>query len=114
MFDLSPLAPLTGGDPGLAVNLLRELLNTNRRDLAALEEQVRQHDASALFELAHRLKGAARVIKATQVIEACEYLSRASVVERPRTEALEAGVEAVRRALDALERGLLQQMPELQ
>lgn len=114
LFDLSPLAPLTGGDPGLAVNLLRELLNTNRRDLAALEEQVRQHDASALFELAHRLKGAARVIKATQVIEACEYLSRASVVERPRTEALEAGVEAVRRALDALERGLLQQMPELQ
>ncbi|BBT14420.1 hybrid sensor histidine kinase/response regulator [Metapseudomonas otitidis] len=114
LFDLSPLAPLTGGDPGLAVNLLRELLNTNRRDLAALEEQVRQHDASALFELAHRLKGAARVIKATQVIEACEYLSRASVVERPRTEALEAGVEAVRRALDALERGLIQQMPELQ
>ncbi|MDH4556001.1 transporter substrate-binding domain-containing protein [Pseudomonas sp. BN417] len=108
LFDLAPLAPLTGGDAGLVRNLVNELLETNRRDLVPLAELVERGDAPGLAELAHRLKGAARVVRAEQLIDACVRLEQ--VCKSSQLEALGTAAEALRQAMLALERGLLAQL----
>ncbi|MHC5350263.1 ATP-binding protein [Metapseudomonas furukawaii] len=106
LFDLTPLAPLTGGDPGLIRNLLAELLETNRRDLEPLEALVDQGDAAALSELAHRLKGAGRVIRAAPLIEACMRLERACKVPEPLLSEMRGAAEGLRQAMLELDAAL--------
>ncbi|WP_342246644.1 transporter substrate-binding domain-containing protein [Pseudomonas sp. OTU5201] len=110
LFDLAPLAPLTGDDPGLIQNLLNELLETNRRDLRPLVELAEQGDAHGLSELAHRLKGAARVIRAEPLIAACVNLEQACKTPAPELSDLRATAGALRLALLELEEALLAQM----
>ena len=80
MFDLSPLQPLTGGDPLLVRNLLGELMATNGKDLALLGMLLERGDSAGLSELAHRLIGAARVVRAEEVVAACQRLMAACAV----------------------------------
>ncbi|WP_044871317.1 transporter substrate-binding domain-containing protein [Pseudomonas sp. LFM046] len=108
LFDLAPLAPLTGGDPGLVRNLVNELLATNRRDLVPLAELTERGDAQGLAELAHRLKGAARVIRAEPLIDACVHLEE--VCKAPEPDALQTAAEALRSAMLRLERELTAQL----
>ena len=110
MFDLAPLAPLTGGDPGLIHNLLKELLETNRRDLQPLAELAEQGDAHGLSELAHRLKGAARVIRAEPLIAACADLEQACKAPVPEPSDLRATAGELRLALLELEQALMARM----
>ena len=62
--DTALLEELTGGDPALAADLLRDYFESSRADLEALEEAVdaRNHDEARRH--AHRLKGASRVLGA--------------------------------------------------
>ncbi|WP_280350251.1 transporter substrate-binding domain-containing protein [Pseudomonas sp. BN414] len=110
LFDLSPLAPLTGGDTVLIRNLVNELLETNRRDLEPLAELAGRNDAPALAELAHRLKGAARVIRAEPLIDACNELEQACKLPAPQPSDLRAGAEGLRRAMLELESALLAEL----
>ncbi|UCO98614.1 transporter substrate-binding domain-containing protein [Metapseudomonas lalkuanensis] len=110
LFDLAPLAPLTGGDPGLIHNLLKELLETNRRDLQPLAELAEQGDAHGLSELAHRLKGAARVIRAEPLIAACADLELACKAPVPEPSDLRATAGELRLALLELEQALMARM----
>ncbi|MGV8254734.1 Hpt domain-containing protein, partial [Pseudomonas aeruginosa] len=57
--------------PGLR-ELLETLLGSNRQDLQRLAILLREGDRTRLAEHAHRIKGAARMIGARTLLEACE------------------------------------------
>ncbi|AOE82915.1 chemotaxis protein CheY [Pseudomonas sp. TCU-HL1] len=107
LFDLAPLAPLTGGNPTLIRNLVNELLETNRRDLEPLGELANQGNIPGLLELAHRLKGAARVVKAEPLITACINLEQTCKSPAPDPLALQETAEALQHAMLELERALM-------
>ncbi|WP_194791351.1 transporter substrate-binding domain-containing protein [Pseudomonas sp. UFMG81] len=75
-FDLSSLERLTGGDRQALDALLADLLASNHKDLDQLLGHQADDDLAALGVLAHRIKGGARIIRARQVIEACEQVER--------------------------------------
>lgn len=110
LFDLAPLTPLTGGDPGLVRNLLNELLETNRRDLQPLAELAEQGDAPGLSELAHRLKGVARVIKAEPLTAACLKLEQVCKIPAPEPSVMRAAASELRLAMLELEQALVARM----
>jgi CheY-like chemotaxis protein/HPt (histidine-containing phosphotransfer) domain-containing protein len=62
--DAALLEELTGGDPALTADLLRDFFESSRADLEALEEAIdaRNHDEAR--RSAHRLNGASRVLGA--------------------------------------------------
>ncbi len=57
--------------------LLDELLTSNRKDLETLEGLVQRQETGELAELAHRIKGAARVVRGEQLVESCRRLEDA-------------------------------------
>ncbi|MDH1630627.1 response regulator [Pseudomonas mosselii] len=70
--DLAELERLTAGNVQALAGLLQDLLRANRDDLRRLGEHARRHDAGSLANLAHRIKGGVRIIKAWDLVEACE------------------------------------------
>ncbi|MBH3429137.1 transporter substrate-binding domain-containing protein [Pseudomonas alkylphenolica] len=69
---LSVLNDLTGGNEAAVETLLGDLDNSNRRDCESLERLSHCKDLNGLVQLAHKIKGGARVIRHHAVIEACE------------------------------------------
>ena len=100
-FDLPYLQQLTRGDSAALRGLLGDLarsIDEDRERLAGLPDDT---DAHQLADLAHRVKGGARMARATPLLQACERLEavcRGDVAasERP------AAIEEVREALDDL------------
>ncbi|NNJ15842.1 response regulator [Pseudomonas putida CSV86] len=80
--DLSGLRQLTGGDDQAIRDLLRDLLVSNRDDLARLV-QLHPDDLGGLADLVHRVKGGARIIKARRLLRACENIEQAVNGQRP-------------------------------
>src|SRR5471032_89884 len=76
-FNLEGLHLLTGGNPALARRLLAELLSSNRLDRQELLALSGLDDRQALLDVAHKIKGAARIAHATRLIECCEALETA-------------------------------------
>jgi two-component system sensor histidine kinase EvgS len=72
--DLTSLEQLTRGDTTSINGLLRDLADSNDADLIKLEKISKTADVQGLDDLAHRIKGGARIIKAWGLIEACEAL----------------------------------------
>ncbi len=106
LYDLTPLAELTAGDPSLMAHLLDELLASNRKDLEDLIQLVEEKNTRGLSELAHRIKGAARVVTANRLISCCEQLERICTEQQlPYSVLLEAG-DAVEQAIFELEQAL--------
>ncbi|WP_213881535.1 transporter substrate-binding domain-containing protein [Pseudomonas sp. dw_358] len=103
--DLAGLRELTGASPEAVQRLLGDLLDSNRNDLAQLENLRGSADYPAIAALAHRIKGAARIIRAQRLLQALEILEGACSDEWAALE-LEAPIEGVARALRGLERGL--------
>lgn len=77
LFDVVALDKLTGGNIMLVERLLDELINSNAQDLLVLEGLSETLEPLTLSDLAHRIKGAARVISALPLIAACEALEAA-------------------------------------
>lgn len=75
--DLTSLEQLTRGDPASIKSLLRDLVSSNEEDMARLMQLFTQHDLPGLADLAHRVKGGARIIKAANLIHCCETLEQA-------------------------------------
>ncbi|OLS62289.1 transporter substrate-binding domain-containing protein [Pseudomonas putida] len=104
--DLSSLRQLTGGDDQAIKDLLRDLLLSNRDDLARLAE-LHPDDLGGLADLAHRVKGGARIIKARWLLRACENIEQA--VHGPRkTQPIEPLVADLRLAMATLAQRLEQ------
>lgn len=75
--DLTSLEHLSRGDAGAIKSLLQDLAASNEQDMARLIQLFTQHDLTGLGDLAHRIKGGARIIKAQRLIDCCEALELA-------------------------------------
>jgi two-component system sensor histidine kinase EvgS len=75
--DLSGLELYVGEDRTLINQLLRELAESNREDRIELLQAHVGDNRFRLEELAHRIKGSARMVRAARLIECCEDLERA-------------------------------------
>lgn len=73
-FSMHALQQLTGANPLLNQRLLDELLNSNRLDRQALLALAGSTEPQAFFDIAHKIKGAARIVQASRLIDSCEAL----------------------------------------
>ncbi|SME95062.1 MULTISPECIES: transporter substrate-binding domain-containing protein [unclassified Pseudomonas] len=103
-FDLSSLIMLTQGDKDALNELLTPLLKSLEEDRALLPSLTSPADFAKLHDLAHRVKGGARMVKAQVLITCCETLE--SVCERHDSDASDAAVEAVASAIEQLHHSL--------
>ncbi|MNM10981.1 Virulence sensor protein BvgS precursor [compost metagenome] len=110
-FNLEGLQQLTGGNPALNQRLLTELLNSNRLDRQGLQMLYGSTDPQAFLDIAHKIKGAARIAQASRLIDSCEALETSC---RPPFQAKKVAecCAAVERALMELDQALLQQIGE--
>lgn len=98
--DLSDLEQLTHGDSDSIKLLLSDLATSNDEDRVKLLRLFTAHDLPGLSDLAHRIKGGARIIKAHSLIQACEALEIASVGADSDT--LTEAVDVLHQAMDRL------------
>ncbi|WP_213877757.1 response regulator [Pseudomonas sp. dw_358] len=81
--DRSALLSLTGGNPQLMEQLVREVLHSCRNDRTALQA-LEGEPRAPLLTLAHHILGAARVVGAQEVTWACEALEAEARRARPQ------------------------------
>ena len=79
--DLASLQQLTQGDEASIRLLLAELANSNQQDLVRLPECLAGQDLQGLADLAHGIKGGARIVGARKLAESCEALEAACQVD---------------------------------
>ena len=103
-FDLNPLLMLTQGDNAALNELLLPLLDSLAEDRRRLSVLNGQGDIAKLHDLAHRVKGGARMVKAQVLITCCETLE--DVCERRDSSGLGAAVEALDVAIEQLHHSL--------
>ncbi|WP_095143854.1 transporter substrate-binding domain-containing protein [Pseudomonas sp. Irchel s3b6] len=109
VFSLDSLHLLTGGDPLRAHRLLAELLNSNRLDLEELLGLPPASGRQAFIDVAHKIKGAARLIQASTLIDSCEALER-MCHEDFSQDRLQAHKNRMRYAILELDQALQQQL----
>lgn len=110
VFDPSALDTLTGGDPKLARRLFDELLSSTTEDLRMLQALALTEERSALAELAHRIKGAARMVKAAGLVQCCEALESACQLDSA-DESLDGAIQALIAEMQRLH-GALERLDE--
>ncbi|WP_160107680.1 transporter substrate-binding domain-containing protein [Pseudomonas izuensis] len=108
-FSLEGLQQLTGGNPVLNQRLLTELLNSNRLDRQGLLALCGTLDPQAFIDIAHKIKGAARIAQAIRLIDSCEALE-STCRDDFRPDKVAECCAAVERALLELDQALLQQI----
>ncbi|WPN45885.1 transporter substrate-binding domain-containing protein [Pseudomonas sp. P8_241] len=104
-FSLQGLHLLTGGNPVLDRRLLTELLDSNRQDLQILQSLSQTGDKQALLDIAHKIKGAARIVQASRLIESCEALETTCQGIFNDNE-MAVYIKSLQRAMDELEHAL--------
>ncbi|MNJ42295.1 Virulence sensor protein BvgS precursor [compost metagenome] len=107
LVDLRPLEQLISNEPVKFRQILDELINNNRRDREVMTVLLQGREYEKLADLAHRIKGAARVVKGEQLVERCRELEAVCLDPQLPFEQLERCVEQVRDAIAALEQALL-------
>jgi two-component system sensor histidine kinase EvgS len=110
-FSLEGLHLLTGGSPTLDRRLLSELLNSNRLDRQELLALSPTEDRQAFIEVAHKIKGAARIVQACRLIDSCEALENACHDVLP-PEAVVNCTKAMDQAMVELEQALEQALEQ--
>lgn len=103
--DLGGLEALVGGDPKTIKKLLTELAVSNKEDLVRLSVLMADSNLQGLSDLAHRIKGGARIVKADYLIQVCERLE-VLCEEGGVEQDLVASGHALRRAMLQLEDAL--------
>lgn len=111
-FDLKALREMTGGNPGLIRRLLEELYSSNRIDIDQVRPLWEAGDWKQLADLAHRMKGAARLVNADELQELCCKLE-GGCKDGLGSKELRARALAVEQAMAVLQDSLLQQLQEL-
>ena len=99
-FDLASLEQLTGGDWLSTHRLLTQVLASNATDMAQLLRLSAHRDVNGLADLAHRIKGSARIIQAQPLVTACEDLE--SACRGGAGASLSESVDALCRAIEHL------------
>lgn len=67
MLDLSSLSQITDGDEDLMNDLIKTFLQTTRDDIKHLESAINQHQTKNISGFAHRIKGGAAIVGASQL-----------------------------------------------
>ncbi|WP_223514359.1 transporter substrate-binding domain-containing protein [Pseudomonas sp. GL-B-19] len=98
--DLTGLELYVGEDRTLINQLLRELAETNRDDRNHLLQAHAGDNRPRLQELAHRIKGSARMVRAERLIECCEDLERACA--EGRAALIDKAVDQLQHAMKSL------------
>ncbi|AOZ06391.1 transporter substrate-binding domain-containing protein [Cupriavidus malaysiensis] len=101
------LRELAGGDAALVQRLVDAMLHANVQDRRTLARLRRQPDTEALGRIAHRIRGAAELLRAAQLVDACSGLQAACRAVPPSRQALRAAIAAVEAATQALDAQLL-------
>ncbi len=112
--DFHSLAEMTGDNSDLIRSLIVELISSNEADAGLLEPLLQTQDWKRLGELAHRIKGAARLVGAGLLRDSCAELEKACVDHAEFAE-IRRCVQQLQRALEALQgrlNGYLQQLDE--
>ncbi|MFL1389682.1 transporter substrate-binding domain-containing protein [Pseudomonas tritici] len=104
VYDLSTLTALTGGDTAALNELLMPLLISLAEDRLLLPTLQNHADIAKLHDLAHRVKGGARMVKAHRLVACCETLE--GVCERRDLQSLAAAIQALDAAIDGLHHSL--------
>ncbi|HJR30598.1 MAG TPA: transporter substrate-binding domain-containing protein [Pseudomonas sp.] len=104
--DLSGLEQYVGADRTLLDRLVRELAVTNRADRDDLLRTHASGNRPGLQDLAHRIKGGARMVRAQRLIECCEQLERA--IANGDLALLAKAVDRLQRAMSSLDKHLNQ------
>ncbi|MCJ1887886.1 transporter substrate-binding domain-containing protein [Pseudomonas sp. LA21] len=107
--DLRLLEEMTEGNPVLIRRLLEELHNSNDADIEQVGPLLEARDWKQLGDLAHRMKGAARLVSAAALQEGCARLETACR-DHPDLSEIRAWVSIVIAAMDDLQRGLNAQL----
>ena len=103
--DLGNLEELTRGDQNLIRSLLGDLASSNEQDMSRLLNLYSHHNLAGLADLAHRVKGGARIIRAQGLILSCERLEAACEVidDEQLTAAVDDLLQAMERLASTLE-----------
>ena len=81
VLDRAVLSLLVGGDAEQARAVLQDFLDTTQQDLLELEAARAASDVQAIVRQAHRIKGAAKLVGATQLAHCAAELERAGAQE---------------------------------
>jgi HPt (histidine-containing phosphotransfer) domain-containing protein len=101
VLDRAILRELSGGDAAMERKILLRFRTANRPDGEALVRALAARDAKAVAHLAHRIKGAARMIGAAEYALACEALEQAGRKQDwPAVEVAQQGLDAALARLD--------------
>ncbi|WP_095148865.1 transporter substrate-binding domain-containing protein [Pseudomonas sp. Irchel s3a18] len=103
-FDLGGLEQLAGDDRHLIDHLLADLTASNAEDRVRLQALHADSDRIGLRDLAHRIKGGARMIKAQRLILWCEQLETAC--REHDSHSLNQAVQGLHDAMQRLDRYL--------
>ncbi|AIR91707.1 transporter substrate-binding domain-containing protein [Pseudomonas cremoricolorata] len=106
-FDVQHLHRLVGADQAALRALTHNLRQSNRDDLLRLQ-RVGKGERTALAELAHRIKGGARIAGVERLAKLCEELERVCSQEVPWSQ-IQVTVQALAEAMTDLERSLGEQ-----
>ncbi|MCJ2375067.1 transporter substrate-binding domain-containing protein [Pseudomonas sp. RGM 3321] len=82
-FSLDSVSSLTGDRPEMVERLLAQLLHSNHEDRLLLARLIPENNRRKTRDLAHRIKGAARIIRASRVVDACDALEQACEADTP-------------------------------
>lgn len=104
--EIQCLSELSGDDPALICKLVDELIASNVADAEQLQLALFADDRRQLGELAHRLKGAARLVEADHLRECCMTLEK-SCSNCAGPGELKQSVQRVLKALELLQERLL-------
>ncbi|GAC1531142.1 MAG: hypothetical protein NVS2B4_10330 [Ramlibacter sp.] len=99
LLDMALLEAITGGDPQVHAEVLRDLRHNNEADACALRQCVSRQDFQEIVRLAHRLRGVCAMLGATLLAQASASLQAAAA-------AADAG--RVRTSMRTFEQGLLE------
>jgi HPt (histidine-containing phosphotransfer) domain-containing protein len=103
---MSSIVALTGNRPEMIQSLIDQLISSCRDDARELAEASVPGKRQDIRDVAHKIKGAARIISARQVIDLCETLEHAC--ESGTADMVIADhARALQDAMTALERELL-------
>ncbi|MDB5765247.1 MAG: putative two-component system sensor kinase, partial [Collimonas fungivorans] len=105
VFDRAALDQLTQGNPALTAKLLRQMVTSNRQDLERLSASAGDGQWSGVTDMAHRIKGAARIAGAERLNAACLALEEACEGP-PDVAQLQARVDVVAAEIGELETAL--------
>ncbi|WP_256735638.1 transporter substrate-binding domain-containing protein [Pseudomonas sp. dw_612] len=104
LLDLSSLERYVGSDRTLINRLVHDLAVTNREDREQLLQAHAAGNRQDLQNLAHRIKGGARMVRALQVIECCEQLEQACTEGRGAL--IDVAVERLQQSMTHLDESL--------